>query len=69
MHSFISSYSFVISSQCLKRDLKCEYPAESHRGVRPKRQQDDLKLNAIIMAAAGLNDSDVDAEGENEDGE
>lgn len=66
---FLFGYSSVISSQCLKRKLKCEYPSESHRGVRRKKQKNSLELNAMIMTAAGLNDPDTDAEGEDEDNE
>lgn len=67
---FISNYSlFPPPSQCLKRELECEYPSESHRGVRKKKQQDSFELNNTIIAAAGLNDPAVDAEGDNEDEE
>lgn len=53
----------------MKRDLECEYPLGSHRGIRKKTQEVDPELDAAIMSAAGLDDSDADAEGEDEDEE
>lgn len=54
-------------SQCLKHDVECEYPDESHRGLCKKAEDVDLELNAAIISAAGLDDSDADAEGKDEE--
>lgn len=46
--------------------MECDYPPQSHCSIREKKQEDNLELNAAIIAAAGLDDPKTNAEGKKE---